>query len=119
MIRAAGGNPLFAIELARSLTLDGGLDGSPVIKAPESLQSLLSDRLAALSPGVRRVVCVVAASSRGSEATISKAAGREGPAALARALDDGVLVRRSGQVELMHPLLGSIALPPVLQQDPA
>jgi AAA ATPase domain len=63
--RISGGNPLFALEIARALTGQGirPAPGEP-LPVPGDLQQLLAARLAALPSGAADVLLVVAAAAR-------------------------------------------------------
>ena len=96
----SGGNPFFALEIARAL--DDGHDlGSP-LPVPPSLHDLVADRIGALSPGAREAALVAAALSRPTVATVGATS-----AALDEAESAGVLVVDRGRIRFSHPLLAS------------
>jgi DNA-binding CsgD family transcriptional regulator len=108
--RVTGGNPLFAIEMARA-TGGAGLSADPggVWSVPEDLQQLLSARLAALPPSAREPLLAIAASSQATWEMVLEIAGSNERAisAVARAEKAGVIERAGGQVRFSHPLLAS------------
>ena len=105
---ASGGNPMFALEFARSLSGAEGPSLAP-LPFPSSLDELVRERIAGLPAGVRRLLALVAASER---PTPSLLRGIE-PAAhalLDTAVDSGELViADDGVVRFSHPLLASAA----------
>ena len=63
--RITGGNPLFAIEMARAASSDGlRADPDGVWAVPEDLQQLLSSRLAALPASAHEPLLAIAATSQ-------------------------------------------------------
>jgi DNA-binding CsgD family transcriptional regulator len=102
----SGGNPFYALELARALdTEEGPLGPAQPLPVPDSLEQLVGERLDALPEQTRAallVVAVVGAPSLGSV----EAAGI--PArALASAVEAQVLELGNGEVRFVHPLLAS------------
>jgi DNA-binding CsgD family transcriptional regulator len=108
--RTTGGNPLFAIEMARAVG-SAGIPADPggVWSVPEDLQQLLSARIAALPPSAGEPMLAIAASSQPTwELVLGIAGSNERTlAALARAEKSGVIERAGGRVRFSHPLLGS------------
>jgi DNA-binding NarL/FixJ family response regulator len=102
------GNPLFALELARTLATSA--DGSPgtPLPVPPSLADALTARIHALSPAGRRAALVAAALSRPSAEAVAAALGDDG-IGVADAFDAGVLVRDGERLRFAHPLLASAA----------
>jgi DNA-binding CsgD family transcriptional regulator len=108
--RVSGGNPFFALEMARPL-VRGGLGASAdALPVPETLGGLVRDRLAPLSAEGREALQVVSAAPRATSALVTAAAGQEDPilAGLAEAEDAGIVARTGGRVEFTHPLLASV-----------
>jgi DNA-binding CsgD family transcriptional regulator len=100
------GNPLFALEVGRSLAESGqpGLEGD--IPVPETVEALLGTRVARLPPAERRLLLAVALSGDlrpGQLASIGDAA------AVGAAVDAGVLVIDGDRVRPSHPLLAAAA----------
>jgi DNA-binding CsgD family transcriptional regulator len=101
---ASGGNPFFAVELARSASRDAG---EPHIHVPDSLRDLLSGRIDRLPPATQQVLLDAAALVR---PTVELVAPDE---ARLDALDVAVLERvvsvEDSGIRFAHPLLASLA----------
>jgi len=108
--RVTGGNPLFALEMARAAVRDGeGAQAGDLWSVPEDLQKLLSARLAAV-PSVARVpLLAIAAMSQPTWDVVLEIADSDDRTldALRRAEEAGIIERASGRVRFTHPLLGS------------
>jgi DNA-binding CsgD family transcriptional regulator len=102
---AAGGNPFFALELARVAREAAGRGDVPAI--PESLRELVWIRLAALPDETRAALLVVAALGQ-PQSSVVAAAVEDWEDAVAPAIDAGVLELVGGRVRFTHPLLGSV-----------
>jgi DNA-binding CsgD family transcriptional regulator len=106
----SGGNPFFALEIARALRLDD-LDraADEPLPVPASLEQLVEGRLARLSEVARRAALATAALSRPTAAEVAEAlADQDDPhAALLEAEEAGVLVLERDRVRFAHPLLAS------------
>ena len=107
---ASGGNPFFALEIARALTRerrDPGL-GDP-LPVPRDLQELVLARVRALPAAAQQATLVAAALSRPTVATVAGALEPECDAlsALAAAEEGGVLASERGRIRFTHPLLAS------------
>jgi DNA-binding CsgD family transcriptional regulator len=102
----SGGNPFFALELARALG-DGGRELTPgtVLPVPDTLRALVDRRIAALSPRVRRALAIVAALGDPPLAFV-RAAGAV-PRAIDEAVAAGLLELEGDRVRFSHPLLAS------------
>jgi DNA-binding NarL/FixJ family response regulator len=101
---ASGGNPYFAIELARSAALDGG---GAALRIPQSLSTLTSERLSRLSAAARRAATAVAATSRPTPQLLAALGMTDG---LDEAVRAEVLRIASDRIAFSHPLLASAAL---------
>src|SRR4029450_8662803 len=92
---ASGGNPFFAIEIARALGAASGdrAAGEP-LAIPRNLEELVADRVHGLSEAARRAALVAAALSRPTVAAVTEAlvAEGDGRAALLEAEEAGVRV---------------------------
>ena len=100
------GNPLFVLELGRSI-VDHGLP--PVgedMPVPDSVEDVLGTRVAALPEAVSRLLLAVALSA---DLGIAELGAIEGPAAVEDALDGGLLVVDGERVRASHPLLAGVA----------
>jgi DNA-binding CsgD family transcriptional regulator len=107
---ASGGNPFFALEMARSLISRGMPASIDALPVPGTLGELVRDRLAPLSSGAREALLVVSAAPRAPVALVSAAAGpgNQVRAGLAEAEDAGIVARSGGRLEFTHPLLASV-----------
>lgn len=106
----SGGNPFFALELARALQRRGGslLAGEELPLSP-SLAELVDERLVGLGASASEVVQVVAALAAPTSALVEAAAGSRAERGLAEALEASVLVLEGERLRFSHPLLGSAA----------
>jgi predicted ATPase len=107
---ASGGNPFFAIEIARA---GAGRPTGPgehaPLPVPQSVQKLAAERVNALSGRAWEAVLVAASLSRPTADTVMAALPDDwdGAAAIVEAEDAGVLVTGHGRVRFTHPLLAS------------
>ncbi|HKE89633.1 MAG TPA: LuxR C-terminal-related transcriptional regulator, partial [Gemmatimonadales bacterium] len=107
---ASGGNPFFAIEIARA---GAGRAAGPgehgPLPVPQSVQKLAAERVNALSSEAREAVLAAASLSRPTAGAVLAALPDDsaGGAALAEAEDAGVLVTEHGRIRFTHPLLAS------------
>jgi DNA-binding CsgD family transcriptional regulator/tetratricopeptide (TPR) repeat protein len=110
LYEACGGNPFYALEYARALAdrLHTCLTNEP-IPVPQSLGTLVQHRVRRLTPDVRRVGRLVAASSDPHERLI-RAACDDGESwvAIDRAIDAGLIERDGDVLRFTHPLLRSV-----------
>ena len=107
--RASGGNPFFALELARALRgRDAELVPGQPLPIPDDLRALLGARLAALPDDARRAVQVVAALAQPSAALVGAVLGTRSEAGVAGALQAAMLRADGDRLRLVHPLLGSV-----------
>jgi DNA-binding CsgD family transcriptional regulator len=100
----SGGNPFFALELARALEVDA--DPLEPLPVPETLDELLRARLAGLPAATREALALASALGTPSEALLEQAGiVRDAlePAAAAH-----VIERENGTVRFTHPLLSSV-----------
>jgi DNA-binding CsgD family transcriptional regulator len=104
----SGGNPFFALEIARALERDEG--GHEPLPVPRSVEDLVAARVAALSLDARIVALAAAALSQATVATVVEAFDGEGDAraAVIEAEDAGVLVAERDRIRFTHPLLASV-----------
>jgi DNA-binding CsgD family transcriptional regulator len=105
---ASGGNPFYALELARAL-VQAGKRPRPgeSLPVPKTLSELVADRIRALPPETRSALLIVAATSTASLDLVTTAL--EDPSALEPAETTGVIEIDDGRVRFTHPLLGSLA----------
>ena len=104
---ASGGNPFYALEIARGLPGDAGA-GQP-LPVPRGMSKLAMERISLLSPAAREAVLVAALLSRPTIAAVSGAlpGDAEASPAITEAEDAGVLVTERGRIRFTHPLLAS------------
>jgi DNA-binding CsgD family transcriptional regulator len=102
---SSGGNPFYALELARMLPAHPILDPTEPLPVPESLEAVARDRLAGLPPPTRAALAVIAAGGRPRLELLGAAAVPD--EALAPAFAARVLETRGRVVTFTHPLLGS------------
>jgi DNA-binding NarL/FixJ family response regulator len=99
--RAAGGNPLYAIEIARELDRRGEHDISGGMPVPAGLDALVRARVHALPAGTRDALLRAAVLARPDTETID-------PVELAPAEEAGLVrVEPDGRIEFVHPLFAS------------
>jgi DNA-binding CsgD family transcriptional regulator len=113
--RACGGNPFFAVELARSARREAG---EPHVRVPESLREVLSGRLDRLPDATRAVLLDVAALARPTLEIVAPDASAS--AAFDVAVTEGVVRLDGSNVRFAHPLLGSLTYdraPPGLRRS--
>jgi DNA-binding CsgD family transcriptional regulator len=105
---ASGGNPFFALEIARALGRD--VAAHEPLPVPRSVEDLVAARLAALSLDARIVALAAAALSQPTVATVVEAFDGEGDAraAVIEAEEAGVLVAERDRIRFTHPLLASV-----------
>lgn len=97
---ATGGNPFFALEVARSLPPDGADDGA-ALPMPDRLLELVQARILALPNRARRLLLAAAALRAPSLETVRGAVGGD-PAEAQRALEHA---ESRGIIEIDGPLL--------------
>ncbi len=110
LAEASGGNPFFALEIARALGPDAGDRpvGEP-LPVPMTLEEVVAARIGGLSDTARQAALAAAALSRPTVTTLAEAVSAEGDgrAALLEAEEAGVLVSERGRIRFAHPLLAS------------
>lgn len=105
---SSGGNPMFALHLAQAVIERGApADGAP-IPLPDTLLSVVGERLDELGPAIE-VVQVAAMISRPTAATIRAVLGPAAIDQLRVAEAAGVVADDGGRIVTTHPLLGSAA----------
>lgn len=100
----SGGNPLFALELGRSLREDPTSTNWAV---PSTLRDLVARRLETVPAEDLLVLRLIAATARPSREVVLRAAGEATDRALASALAANILVAERDTIRFAHPLLGS------------
>lgn len=103
---SSGGNPFFALELARALKRHAGaVPPGRALPVPDSLSALLQQRLATLPPEVERGLEVAALLSDPTATLIRAVA--DGHVDLAAAVRAGVAELAGERVRFSHPLLAA------------
>jgi DNA-binding CsgD family transcriptional regulator len=97
---ASGGNPFYALEIARAAAEDG-------LRVPETLAAALEARLDRLAPEARDAVLLAAAATRPTAGLVERAVGTSSSLAQARAAD--IVVLEGDRLRFAHPLLASVA----------
>jgi DNA-binding CsgD family transcriptional regulator len=100
---ASGGNPLFALELARALPATSAPPAPLVV--PPSLERLLDKRLRHLDEDVRQTLLLVAAHGRASRELLQRL--DLAPGSLDRATVAQLIESSGGTIRFTHPLLAS------------
>ena len=100
----SGGNPLFALELARVLGDD--VDPLEPLPVPATLEELVRTRLDDLPAAARDALAFVAALGTPSESLLERIGAA--PGALGPALAARVVERERGGIRFTHPLLSSV-----------
>jgi DNA-binding NarL/FixJ family response regulator len=104
---AAHGNPLFALELGRAMSAQGGRVAlGQEMPLPESVESLLAERIDGLAPEARRALTAVALSGDAKLLELDAVLGRDAIDAADRA---GVVVVDGARIRAAHPLIGAVA----------
>ncbi len=99
--QAAGGNPLYAVEIARELDRRGERDISGRVPVPQSLDALVRARVQALPAEARDALLRAAVLARPDTEAID-------PVELAPAEEAGLVrVEVDGRIEFVHPLFAS------------
>jgi DNA-binding CsgD family transcriptional regulator len=99
----SGGNPFYALELARALGAD--VDPTQPLRVPETLEGLVRARLDELPPATRASLLLAAAVGRPSAELFASLDVTE--PVLDRALAARVIERTDGTIRFTHPLLAS------------
>jgi DNA-binding CsgD family transcriptional regulator len=100
----SGGNPFFALELAR--VLDGDIDPLEPLPVPETLDELVRARLAGLPAATRDALALASALGTPSASLLDRAG--VAADALAPAAAAHVIERENGSIRFTHPLLSSV-----------
>lgn len=109
VVEAAGGNPLFAAELRRTVAHQPDHPGAPPIAVPGSLQMALDQRLAALDRAATEALATVAAITHPGPTVLDRLIGAQAVARLDPAFADGILLRSGDRIRFAHPMLRSAA----------
>jgi DNA-binding CsgD family transcriptional regulator len=99
----SGGNPLYALELAR--TLGAEVDPTRPLRIPESLEALVRARIDQLPPATQDSLLLVAAVGRPASELLARLDVSEG--VLEHGLAAGVIEWTDGTIRFAHPLHAS------------
>jgi DNA-binding CsgD family transcriptional regulator len=100
----SGGNPFFALELARVLEADA--DPAQPLPVPATLEELVRGRISGLPEPTRQALALAAALGPARQSVLEQAGAA--PDALAAAFAANVIERESGTIRFTHPLLSSV-----------
>jgi DNA-binding CsgD family transcriptional regulator len=100
----SGGNPFFALELAR--VVDADFDAAHPLPVPETLEGLVRGRIAALPARTREALAFASALGTPAESLLERAG--VAADALAPAISARVIERENGVIRFTHPLLSSV-----------
>ncbi len=106
--QASGGNPFFALEIARAISA-GRIDVEPgrPLALPDDLSILVTDRLASLSASALALLVHMAAAGEIDADLASVLLGEEAAAAIDEAVEAGIVEESRGHLRFTHPLLSS------------
>jgi DNA-binding CsgD family transcriptional regulator len=100
----SGGNPLFAIDIARSLDPSTPLEAGEPLPVPGSLHAVVASRIASLSETARTSLLAAAALFHPTAAVVEQASSEAG---LAEGEETQVVRIERGRVVFAHPLYAS------------
>ena len=100
----SGGNPFFALELAR--LLDADADPIRPLLVPETLEELVRARISGLPAATREALALASAIGTTSQALLQRAG--VSADALEPAVASRVIERQNGMIRFSHPLLSSV-----------
>ncbi len=106
IVEVTEGNPLFALEVGRSLLDTGTPTAADEIPLPDSVEEMLGIRLARLRAPVRLVLLAIALSS---DPRVDQLAAVSGEGAIEGAVDAGLVEIEGDRVRASHPLLAAVA----------
>lgn len=103
----SGGNPFYALELARALGEEGTVrDPTQALPVPERLEELVAARLDGFDGATRELLALASADARLTPPQLAGAG--VDPGALEPALAANVIELAGGSVRFTHPLLASV-----------
>jgi tetratricopeptide (TPR) repeat protein len=107
---ASGGNPFYALEMARALAPVGDLKPAQPLPVPRDLEELVVARVQTLSAPARQLALAAAATSQPTRSVLASAlpADANFGAALLEAEEVGVLASNDDRIRFEHPLLASV-----------
>jgi DNA-binding CsgD family transcriptional regulator len=102
---ASGGNPFYALELARAIPADA--PPAPALPLPASLDDVVAARIAGLDPGVEEALLAVAVLARPTIDMLERTLGPDATARLDEAEALGMLELDGTRLRFTHPLLAA------------
>lgn len=108
--QASGGNPLFALEIARVLATRGEPPAGEPLPVPADMRELLRERLAATPEPARQVLLDLAILGTADEDRLAAIEGRAVGAELASAEREGLIRSDAGGLAFAHPLYAAAAM---------
>lgn len=106
----SGGNPFFALEVARAVAnMEGEYTSGEPLPLPENLRDLVRGRLTGLSEAGTKVLLAVAAASNPTLDTVRSLLGPGADAGITEAHQAGTIEVERGRLRPAHPLLGATA----------
>lgn len=109
--QTSGGNPFYALELARALGRRGGSGGlGHELPVPRSLRALVEERLSSLPAETRELLVLAAALAQPSVVLLDAALGADAEAQLRPAVEAQVVELNGERIAFAHPLLASVLL---------
>jgi class 3 adenylate cyclase len=111
LAESSGGNPFFALELARALELrSGDFQAGEPLPVPRSLEELVAARVEDLSEAARQTALAAASVSHPTASLLTEtlSAEHDVDAALVEAEEAGILVPELDRIRFAHPLLASM-----------
>jgi len=100
------GNPLFALEMGRSLVIHGLPAAGEDVPVPDAVDDLLGSRVAELPRPVRRLLLALALQA---DLRVQQLTAISGSDAIEDAVDAGVVLLEADRVRPSHPLLAAAA----------
>lgn len=105
----SGGNPFYALELARALLdLDREPEPGEPLPVPAGLRELVQTRLSGLPAPVRETLLVAAALTHPTLSLLQEALGDVAAEAVEQAIAKGIVEHEGDEIRFTHPLLASI-----------
>ncbi len=104
----SGGNPFYALEMARDLVEHGSDGRANAVPIPRGLQELVERRLARLPRHTQEVLLTVAALSQPTRALVGAAHPETAEADIERAARLGLIEIEGSAIRFSHPLLASV-----------
>jgi class 3 adenylate cyclase/ATP/maltotriose-dependent transcriptional regulator MalT len=110
LAESSGGNPFFALELARALEVRADYAVGEPLPVPRSLEELVAARVDDLSDAARQAALAAASVSQPTASLLTEvlSAEHDVDAALVEAEEAGILVPELDRIRFGHPLLASM-----------